>query len=229
MAGFTYLHSIIPNHDVEKVVVGSIVATTLYFIGKVSIKRMKAVPSEKLSLAGVSDFLFSAFFKYAESVVGKENRKHFPFFATLFFFIFSLNALGLVPGMAVATTSIWLNLGMALTVFFYFNYQGIKEHGLWSYIAHFAGPVIWLSWLIFPMEILSTCLRVFTLNLRLYWNMTADHQVISSFIDMFGWIPVPVVFYGVGLFVSFMQAFIFTTLTMIYVLVASSHEEESHA
>lgn len=229
MASFTYLHSIIPNHDVEKVLIGSVVGAALYMIGKASVKKLKTTPDEKLSLAGVFDFLMNAFFNYAESVVGKENRKHFSFFATIFFFIFFMNVVGLIPGMAVPTTSIWLNLGMAFTVFFYFNYQGIKEQGLWHYIAHFGGPVIWLSWLIFPMEILSTCIRVFTLNLRLYWNMTADHLVLGSFVEMFGWIPVPVVFYGVGLFVCFMQAFIFTTLTMIYVLLASAHEEEAHA
>jgi F-type H+-transporting ATPase subunit a len=68
---------------------------------------------------------------------------------------------------------------------------------------------------------------VVTLNLRLYWNITADHMVLEIFTGMLG--PVmPVLLYVLGTFVSFMQAFIFTTLTMVYILLATQHEEEDH-
>ena len=79
----------------------------------------------------------------------------------------------------------------------------------------------------FVIEILSVSMRVLTLNLRLYWNMTADHTVLSIFTDLTKFI-VPVVFYGLGTFVCFMQAFVFSTLTMVYILLATQHEEEEH-
>ena len=78
---------------------------------------------------------------------------------------------------------------------------------------------------LFGVEILSVLLRVLTLNLRLYWNINADHMVLSIFNDMAGGL-FGSVFYGLGTFVSFMQAFIFTVLTMVYILLATQHEEE---
>ena len=146
-----------------------------------------------------------------------------PFTASLFLFLLAANLLGLVPGMPAITTTVWVNVGMALVVFLYFNYLGIKEHGLLSYLKHFCGPVWLLAWFIFPLEIFSTCLRVLTLNLRLYWNINADHEVLNIFTNLIG--PFAAPFYVMGVFVCFMQAFIFTTLTMVYILLATQHEE----
>ena len=101
----------------------------------------------------------------------------------------------------------------------------MKENGLINYLKHFCGPVPALAILIFPVEIISTTLRILTLNLRLYWNISADHMVMSGFVDqVFG--PSGIVIYVLALFVSFMQAFIFTTLSMVYILLAVQHEEE---
>jgi F-type H+-transporting ATPase subunit a len=77
----------------------------------------------------------------------------------------------------------------------------------------------------FVLEIFSISLRILTLNLRLYWNIKADHVVVSTFTDLLGH-GLPAGFYVMGTFVSFMQAFVFTTLTMVYILLASQHDEE---
>lgn len=183
------------------------------------------VPQSRLSLFGFFDLLIEGFIKYQDSILGKENRRYLPFTGTIFVFILAANMLGLVPGFAAITTTIWVNVAIAFVVFFYFNWQGIKAHGAIGYLKHFAGPIWWLAWLIFPVEIFSTCVRILTLNLRLYWNITADHIVLGTFTEMTKLI-VPVVFYGLGTFVSLVQAFIFTTLTMIYILLATQHEEE---
>ena len=84
------------------------------------------------------------------------------------------------------------------------------------------------SWvLIFLVEIFGLLLRPVTLNLRLYWNVTADHLVLGIFTDQlvkgFGLLGFPL--YALGTFVAFMQAFIFTTLTIVYILFATQHEE----
>ena len=114
---------------------------------------------------------------------------------------------------------------MALVVFLLFNWAGVREQGVLSYLKHFCGPVIFVAPLVFPLEILSTCLRILTLNMRLYWNISADHLVLATFTDLTKYV-VPVAFYAMGAFVCFMQAFVFGTLTMIYILFAVQHEEE---
>ena len=173
----------------------------------------------------VFDFFMEAFVSYHDSVLGKHNRKHVPFTGSIFFFLLFANLLGLVPGMAAATTTVWVNVAIALTVFCYFNYWGIKEHGFWNYIKHFGGGTpLWIAWFIFVVEIVSTCMRVLTLNLRLYWNISADHLVLGAFTEMTK-LVIPCAFYALGTFVSFMQAFVFATLTMIYILLATQHEE----
>ena len=185
----------------------------------------KNIIPQGFSLTALFDLLIGGFLGYHDSILGKHNRKYASLSASVFFVILFSNLLGLVPGVPAVTTTVWINVGMALVVFVAFNWYGIKEQGLGHYLAHFAGPVWWLWWFMFPLEIFSTLLRVFTLNLRLYWNISADHLVLGIFSDLVP-VIVPIVFYALGTFVAFMQAFVFTTLTMIYVFLAVDHGEE---
>ena len=178
MSGFTYLQSIVPNHDAEKLLIAVGTAAVLVIAGRKAVNNLNSViPQRKASLAGIFDMLMSGFVSYADSVMGKDNRRYVPLCATVFFFILTLNLLGVIPGVAAPTTSIWINVAVALVVFFSFNAYGIKEHGIKGYLAHFCGPIPLLAVLLFPVEILSTVLRILTLNLRLYWNLSADHLV----------------------------------------------------
>ncbi len=202
------------------------------------------VPSEKITPFGLSVLIVEKFIHYADEILGKENRRHIPFCAAVFFLILVNNFLGLIPGMPAATTTVWVNVAIALVVFIYFNYWGIKAHGFINYLLHFAGPIPSASSLskgvisfigviggyiictfIFGVEMLSTHLRVLTLNLRLYWNITADHIVLGIFTNLLG-APLAAPFYLLGAFVSFVQALIFGTLTMIYIALAIEKVEE---
>ena len=229
---FTYLSPFISDQNWQKFLFAVAVGAVVVAAGKIASSHIganaenKVVPDEKFSLFGFFDVFVEGFVKFQDSILGKENRKYLPLTASAYLFIFTLNLIGLIPGMPAATTTVWLNVGMALVVFCSFNWYGIREHGFFSYIKHFAGPVWWMAVLIFPLEIFSTCLRIVTLNLRLFWNITADHLVLDAFFNI---APViPIVFYALGTFVCFMQAFVFTLLTMIYILLATQHEEEHH-
>ncbi len=186
------------------------------------------IPSESITGLAFADFFVEAFLRHHDSVLGVHNRKYVPFTGAIFIFLLISNLLGLVPGMPAITTTVWVNVGLALVVFCYFNYMGVREHGVFGYLKHFWGPVWWLGFLIFPLEILSTVLRVLTLNLRLYWNISADHIVLETFADLAGQLLLAVPFYALGTFVCFMQAFVFTTLTMVYILLATAHAEGAH-
>jgi F-type H+-transporting ATPase subunit a len=189
--------------------------------------REFVVPEERCTLLGFFDLFVESFVNFHDSILGKENRKYASFTGALFMFLLFSNFLGLIPGMAAITTTVQVNVGLAIVVFLYFNYLGIRTQGVKNYLKHFCGPIWWLAVLIFPVEVFGVLLRPITLNLRLYWNVTADHTVLSIFTDQvipgFGLLGLP--FYVLGSFVSFMQAFVFTTLTMVYILFAVQHEE----
>lgn len=237
---YTFLEHIFPASagefavNLQKLSFALAVAVALLLIGRMCSSKLRTpqevkdavVPSKRPSLFGFCDLLMEMFIKYQDSVIGKEHRKHIPFTASVFFFIFILNFLSLIPGLPSSTTTVWVNVGIALAVFIYFNVLGVKTHGVMGYIKHFMGPSIWLAILIFPLEIMSTLMRILTLNLRLYWNITADHLVLDTFVSLLK--PTYILaapFYFLGVFVSVIQALVFATLTMVYILLATQHEE----
>jgi F-type H+-transporting ATPase subunit a len=242
-AHFTWLHSLpetlgIPGTiagESEKLIVGIGIGALLIALGGMAASRIHKtktdeiadeviVPHRNLSLFGFFDLAVEGFVKFHDSILGVENRHHVPFVAAVFFFVLFSNLLGLIPGFAAVTTTVWINVAIALVVFAYFNLMGIRAHGTGGYIKHFCGPVWWLAVLIFPLEIFSTLLRILTLNLRLYWNITADHIVLDTFTQLTK-VLIPVLFYAFGTFVCFMQATVFAILTMVYILLATQHEE----
>lgn len=232
MVHYNIFQNITPDENWQKLALALLIGGSLVLLGKFLGSRLRTreqidqavIPDERISLFGFFDFFIESFVHFQDSILGKENRRYVTFTATVFIFILFANLSGLIPGLPAVTTTIWINVGLAFCVFVFFNLQGIKENGLGGYLKHFCGPVIWLAPVIFPLEILSTVLRLLTLNLRLYWNITADHTVLGAFTDLTKLI-VPTVFYAMGTFVAFMQAFVFTTLTMIYILLATQHEE----
>ena len=232
---YTFLGATGLTDDTQKVVTAFGAMFILFLLSKLATSRLKGgdkardfvVPEEKVTLLGFFDFFVEAFLNFHDSVVGKENRKYASFSGSVFLFLLFANLVGLIPGMAAATTTVQINVGLALVVFFYFNFLGIKSHGMKGYLAHFCGPNIFIAVILFPVEIISLCMRPLTLNLRLYWNVTADHLVLGIFTDQL-WPGVGILglpFYALGTFVSFMQAFVFTMLTMLYILFAVQHEE----
>jgi F-type H+-transporting ATPase subunit a len=158
----------------------------------------------------------------AEEVIGHEGSKYMAFFGTMFFFILFMNCIGLIPGFDSPTMYPMVPLGMAVATFLFYHATGVKANG-WRYIKQFLGPIWWLAFLMLPIEILSHFARPLSLTVRLFANMFAGEQVYLTFISLTKLI-VPAIFIGLHLFVSLLQAYIFTLLAMIYVGNAVSHE-----
>ena len=162
-----------------------------------------------------------------KEVIGKETRKFLPLIGTLAIYILLGNIIGLIPGFLSPTSNLNVTASCAICVFVYYNYQGIRKHGLVKYLKHFAGPVWWLSWLLFPVEIVSHMARPFSLSMRLFGNIFAEELIVSSLNKyIFPFLAsVPVMF--LALFASTIQAFIFILLTMVYIsgAVEEAHEE----
>ena len=234
-AGYTFLQVVSNDSETQKLVVAGSIMGFLTLLGVAAASKINSIEKRKsfiapksASLTSIVDYLLEIFIKFHDSVAGPQNRRYVSLSVSVFFTILFMNIIGLIPGMVSPTTTVSVNVSIALVVFLAFNFYGIREQGIINYLKHFAGPVWWLAPLLFPLEILSMVLRVLTLNLRLYWNITADHIVLGVFTELTKYV-VPVIFYGLGTFVCFMQAFVFTTLTMVYIFLAVDHGEDHGA
>ncbi len=163
-----------------------------------------------------------------EEVIGKGSGRFFPLIGTLAIYIFIGNVLGMFPGFISPTSNLNITVSCAICVFIYYNYVGIRKHGFFKYLKHFAGPVWWLAWLMFPVEIVSHMARPFSLSMRLFGNIFAEELIIGSLNQhIFPFLSsIPVMF--LALFASTIQAFIFVLLTMVYISGAleGGHEEK---
>jgi len=160
---------------------------------------------------------------------GKEGKKFVPFFQTVFFFILACNLLGLVPFGATATGNVTVTGVMALITLITIVISGIVEHGLFGYAKSFipSGVPFWIIPVMFVVEIMGLISRIFALAIRLFANMTAGHAVILALLGLiikfetYAVAPFPILMViGVELleiFIAFLQAYIFTFLSAIFV------------
>lgn len=161
--------------------------------------------------------------------IGEEGRKYLPYFLSVFFFVLFMNLLGMVPGSATATGNIAVTASLALCTLFMINLAGVREHGMAGYLKSLVphGMPVWLLPLMYPIELLGLLTKSFALCIRLFANMIAGHIVILAFlalIFLFGklWVAPLSVAAALGinlleLFVVFLQAYIFTLLSAIFV------------
>jgi F-type H+-transporting ATPase subunit a len=171
--------------------------------------------------------------------MGAEGVRYVPYLLTTFLFILLMNLLGLVPYGASATGNVNVTAGMAIIAFIMIQVSAIRAQGLGHYLAHLTGGVHWAMWpIMIPIEILGLFTKPFALCIRLFANMIGGHIVIVSLIGLIfifkSYIvaAVPIGF-AVGinfleLFVAFLQAYIFTILTALFMglgIQAASHEQ----
>jgi F-type H+-transporting ATPase subunit a len=206
---------------------GSLIA--LSFFGRRALDKAqnKYLPDVSFGIKSVFETLALFIVWLGDMVMGKENRKYLPFLAVLFLFILISNLIGLVPGIPIYTDQMHFNLGMALVVFGLYNYWAIRETGISGFLKHLWGPIWWLGFLLFPIEVVSHLIRPAALSIRLFGNLFADHTVLSIFNGLTGgtwyfFLAVP--FYFLGMIVCLVQAFVFTLLTMVYIRLGVVHE-----
>lgn len=181
------------------------------------------VPDRTLTVRNLLELMVSGIVRIMEDSMGHAAPRFLFLVGGLAFFILFSNLSGLVPGFMPPTDNINTTAACALTVFFATHIYGFKEHGM-AYLKHFAGPFWWLAWLMIPIEIISHLARPMSLSLRLFGNIMGDHKVSSIFFSLVP-IGVPVFTAVLGLFVSFVQTFVFMLLTMVYISGAIEHGE----
>src|ERR1700694_854058 len=143
--------------------------------------------------------------EYGGQIIGHGYERFQAFYSCIFIFVLTCNLLGLVPGIAAPTMSPVVPLGLAVSTWVYFNYHGFRAQGIGGYIKHHAGPIWVISWLLFPIEVISNLARIMSLTIRLWANMFAGDLVT---LVSFSLIPlaVPAVFLGLHTLIYLGQA-----------------------
>jgi F-type H+-transporting ATPase subunit a len=216
------------NHVVMAAVVAAVLVLSTT-VARAQLSRAMAtaegglVPDSKWTFKNFFEIVAESLYKLTQSVIGHHDAPiYYPVIGTLFVFIFVSNILGLIPGLLPPTDNLNTTLALGAFVFLYYNYAGVKAHGL-AYFKHFLGPVLWLAPLMLVIEIASHVFRPLSLALRLRGNIMGDHVVLSVFSGLVPYL-LPVIFYGLGVFVAFIQAFVFCLMTMVYISLSTSHD-----
>lgn len=186
------------------------------------------VPDETLTVRTFFEAFFGFFYDLAKGVMGAENAKrYFPIIGGSAAFIFFSNATSLIPGLNPPTSSLNVTFGCAIFILIAFNYYGLKENG-WHYVAHLAGPKLYLAPLVFPIEVFSTFIvRPATLAIRLMLNIAVDHLVGTIFLGLIAvFVPVPLMF--LATIVIVVQTLVFCLLASIYIGLATEDMKHHH-
>jgi len=229
--GFTWLGPLaqsmhIPWHVVTFVFI-CLLLTGVGIIYNLKVKNVESavIPDKGITFRNIVELYGSFIYSQCHAVLGeKDAPKYFKFVATIFILIFLSNFIGLIPGFLPPTEIISTTLALGAFSFIYYNLKGCKELGTINYLKHFAGPLWYMAILIFPIEILSNFIRPISLALRLQGNMMGDHKVLETFSHLVAY-GVPIPFYILGLLVCFIQAYVFTMLSMVYISLATAHHD----
>jgi F-type H+-transporting ATPase subunit a len=179
-----------------------------------------------------------------DGTAGHHARSFVNLVGTISLFILFSNLFSLFPWFSAPTGHVSVPLACASITFLYFNWQGIRHQGPLHYAKHFAGPVWWMSWLIFPVEIISTLARLLSLTVRLYANIFSSDLIYTLFLGLLAdacvtvWTKsavagaiiaifpalIPLVFIALHILVAFVQALLFTVLPASYLGMATAKE-----
>lgn len=178
-----------------------------------------------------------------EGVMGPQGARYVPFVGTIFLFILSMNYLGFVPGYNGPTACINTTAALAITVFLYAQYEGIRNNGVGGYLMHFVGEPKWLFPLMFPLHVVGEFIKPISLALRLFGNIYGEHVLAAGFITLVAGagtlfkvgavevpfpLPVHFIMMLLGLLASFIQAMVFSLLATIYIFLLLPHDDHEH-
>jgi F-type H+-transporting ATPase subunit a len=189
---------------------------------KVAMSNLQLVPKGTQNLM---EAYIGGVLKMGTDVMGKEPaRRYLPLVATIGLFVGIANLIGVIPGFEAPTAFLEMPLTLALVVFVYYNFEGIRRQGVIKYFKHFLGPVWWLYWLMFPIEIVSHFSRLVSLSFRLFGNVKGDDMFLMVILMLAPWL-LPMIPFALLTFMAFLQAFIFMMLTYVYLGGAIAVEE----
>lgn len=206
-------------HTYPHVIYSWVVMAILIGFGSLAAKGVSMIPTKgqnffEVVISGMEEFMVDT--------AGEESRWLFPIIGTIFLYIATSNLIGLIPGFFPPTANLNTTLSCAITVVVFTHVIGIKYHGA-KYVKHFMGPIWWMSPLIFIIEIIGHLARILSLSFRLFGNMMGHEIVLGILFMLAGLFLAPLPIMALGIFVAFVQAFVFFLLSIIYFSGAMEH------
>ncbi|MBL0716578.1 MAG: F0F1 ATP synthase subunit A [Desulfosarcina sp.] len=206
-------------HTYPHVVYTWVIMILLIIFSAVATKKITMIPSGaqnffELIVSGMEEFMVD--------ICGEEGRWLLPLTATVFIYVAACNLIGLIPGFLPPSANLNTTLSVALVVVIFTHVIGIKYHGA-KYIKHFLGPVWWMSPLICTIEMIGHVARILSLSFRLFGNMMGHEIVLAILFGLAGAFFAPLPIMALGIFLAFVQAFVFFLLSIIYFTGALEH------
>ncbi|MBN2721350.1 MAG: F0F1 ATP synthase subunit A [Campylobacterales bacterium] len=222
---FTYFGAVVGHGDAMIIAHIFLVLALVLLVSFFATKSMQLVPTGSQN---IMEAYLGGVIAMGKDVIGENlARKYLPLVATIGLFVFFSNVVGIIPGFESPTSNINVTLVLALVVFVYYNFEGIREQGFLKYFAHFAGPVKLLAPLMFPIEIVSHISRIISLSFRLFGNIKGDDLFLWVLLMLAPWfMPLPA--YVLLTFSAILQTFIFMILTYVYLAGAVVVSEDDH-
>jgi F-type H+-transporting ATPase subunit a len=215
--GFGSHMSVLVIHSVLAMIIALVVA-------KMATRNLQTVPT---GCQNVMESFIDGILTIGSDVIPRDlARKYLPLTGALAIYIFIANVIGIIPGFESPTGNVNLTLSLALIVFVYYHFEGIRKNGVVHYFSHFAGPVKVLAPLMFPIEIISHISRIISLSFRLFGNIKGDDLFLAVLLMLVPWI-VPLPAFALLTFSALLQAFVFMILTYVYLAGAVTLEEEA--
>jgi F-type H+-transporting ATPase subunit a len=184
------------------------------------------IPGKGLGLAAMFELFTGAILGMLDGLLTKADaHRYFWLLGGTFLYIFVSNLMSVIPGGLPPTDNINTNAAMAIVVLCVYVFEGVRRTGL-DFFKHMMGPVPALVPLIFVIEAAGVfIIRPASLTLRLFGNINGDHQVFTEMLNLVP-VVVPAIFLGLGIWVSFLQAFVFTLLSAIYLMLSVDHGDD---
>ncbi|TMQ70706.1 MAG: F0F1 ATP synthase subunit A [Candidatus Eisenbacteria bacterium] len=239
----TVLHRAFPNapwarflHEFEVIVFSLLVALLIVIVAWLASRNAQMIPRP---FQNAVEYLVESLNDFIVGILGPEHGpRYVPFLGTLFVYILAMNLFGLIPFMDSPTSSLNVTVGLALVVFVYSQYIGIKELGIVGYLDHLAGnprtPISWgLVPLMLPIHVMGELAKPISLSCRLFGNVFGEDMLLVAFVTLgisvlsfvhspIG-LPLQLPFLFLALLTSTLQALVFTVLSTIYFLLMLPH------
>ena len=201
-----------------------LVTGLVVLMANTTVSSMRLVPT---GIQNVMEAFLGGVLAMGKDTIGKTDaRTYLPLVATLGLFVVVSNMVGIIPGFESPSSMLDFTLALAIIIFTYYNFEGIRRNGFIKYFAHFSGPVWWLAWLMFPIEIISHISRIISLSFRLFGNIKGDDLFLAVILMLAPWFaPLPA--FALLTFSGLLQGFIIMILTYVY-LAGAVHISDDH-
>jgi len=208
----------VPDHVIMALLV-LVISSTLLIAGSRRISRDNPGPLQhflEMIVSGMKGLL--------HDVIGHDGERYLTVITSFAVFIFISNMFGLFYFLQPPTSNTNTTFALSISAFLYYNVEGIRRQGLFGYLQHFIGPVLWLAPLMFIIEMIGNFARILSLGVRLFGNIFGEHTATGIFT---GLVPViaPMPMMALGIFGALLQTYVFIMLTTVYIAGAVAAEE----